>query len=155
MVLKKDTFLIGHIARFHPIKGHKILLNCLKLLKKENENFKCLMIGTNIKKNKSLNYQIKKNNLEKNIILYGETKFPQKLINAFDINIISSVSESSSLVLMEAMATGIPTLATNVGPISKTIGQSGWVVKNKSSKELAEKLIFIIKNKSLLKKNHF
>ena len=150
--LKKDTFLIGHIARFHPIKGHKILINCLKLVKQENEKFTCLMVGANInKKNKSLNYQIKKNNLEKNIILYGETKFPEKLINAFDLNIISSVSESSSLVLMEAMASGVPTLSTNVGPISKTLGDSGWVVKNKSSKELAEKLIFIIRNKSLLK----
>ena len=92
-----------------------------------------------------------KNNLEENIILYGETKFPHKLINSFDINIITSVSESSSLVLMEAMASGIPTLATNVGPISKTLGKTGWVVKNKSAKHLAEKLIFIIKNKKSLK----
>ena len=29
--LKKDDFLIGHLARFHPIKGHKILLKSLKL----------------------------------------------------------------------------------------------------------------------------
>ena len=154
--VKKNTFLIGHIARFHPIKGHKILIKCLNLVKKENDNFKCLMIGSNVnKKNKSLTNQIIKNNLEKNIILYGETKFPQKLINAFDINIISSLSENSSLVLMESMATGIPTLATNVGSLSNTIGKSGWVVKNKSSRELAEKLIYIIKNKSSLKeKSH-
>ena len=150
--IKKDSFLIGHIARFHQIKGHYLLLNCLKLLKKENKDFRCLMIGTNIDKNNfSLKNQIKKNNLEENIILYGETKFPHKLINAFDINIITSVSESSSLVLMEAMASGIPTLATNVGPISKTLGKTGWVVENKSAKHLAEKLIFIIKNKKSLK----
>lgn len=149
---KDDTFLIGHIARFHPIKGHKLLLNSLKLLKEKNKNFKCLMIGTDInKRNESLKKQIKRNDLEENIILYGETKFPHKIINAFDINIISSYSESSSLVLMETMASGIPTLATNVGPISKTIGKSGWVVKNNSAKDLAEKLIFIIQNKQLLK----
>ena len=110
------------------------------------------MIGTNVnKENTLLNKQIKDNDLEENIILYGETKFPQKLINAFDINVISSVSESSSLVLMEAMASGVPTLATNVGPIRKTMGKSGWIVKSKSSKELAKKLIYIIKNKSSLK----
>ncbi len=150
--LKKDLFLIGHIARFHPIKGHLVLLECLKILKQEYIHFKCLMIGTNInKKNLLLNKKIKKYNLEENIILYGETKFPQKLINAFDLNIISSLSESSSLVLMESMASGVPTLSTNVGPIKKTIGNSGWVVKNKSSKELAEKLFFIIKNRKLLK----
>ena len=149
--IKNDLFLIGHIARFHPIKGHKILLDSLKLLKKENKNFRCLMIGTNIKKNASLEKQIRKNNLKENIILYGETKFPHQLINSFDINIISSVSESSSLVLMEAMASGIPTLSTNVGPISKTIGQTGWLVKNNSVKDLAEKLIFIIQNKNSIK----
>ena len=108
--IKNDSFLIGHIARFDPNKGHNILLKSLKLLKQGNENFKCLMIGTNIdKKNIKLNNKIKNNNLEDNIILYGETKFPQKLINAFDINVISSISESSSLVLMEAMASGVPT----------------------------------------------
>ncbi len=150
--IRKDSFLIGHIARFHPIKGHNLLLDSLEILKKENNNFKCLMIGTDINKNNQiLKKQIKKNNLEENIILYGETKFPHKLINSFDINIISSVSESSSLVLLEAMASGIPTLATNVGPISKTIGQTGWVVKNKSAKDLAEKLKFIMKNKKHLK----
>ena len=52
---------------------------------------------------------------------------------------------------MEAMASGIPTLATDVGPISKTMGQTGWVVKNNSAKDLAEKLIFIIQNKQLLR----
>ena len=150
--LNKDTFLIGHIARFHPVKGHYILLESLKLLKKINNNFRCLMIGTNVdKKNILLCEQIKKYNLGDNIILYGETKYPQRLINTFDLNVISSVSESSSLVLMESMASGVSTLATNVGPISKTIGKTGWVVKNKSSKELAEKLNFIIKNKTLLK----
>ena len=149
--IKNDVFLIGHIARFHPIKGHKILLDSLKLLKKENKNFRCLMIGTNIKKNASLEKQIRKNNLKENIILYGETKFPHHLINSFDINIISSVSESSSLVLMEAMACGIPTLSTNVGPLSKTIGQTGWVVKKNSVEALAEKLILIIQNKNSIK----
>ena len=87
------------------------------------------MIGKGVnKKNVLLNNLIKKNNLEKNIILYGETRYPQKLINSFDINVISSLSESSPLALMEAMATGIPTLATNVGSIKETLGQTGWVM---------------------------
>ena len=150
--LKKDSFLIGHIGRFHPDKGHSILLNCLKLLKEKYKNFKCLMIGTDInKKNILLNEQIKKNNLQDHIILYGETKFPHKLINAFDINVISSLTESASLVLLEGMSSGVPTLATNVGPIMKIIDNTGWVIKSKSSKDLAEKLIFIIKNRSFLK----
>ena len=49
------------------------------------------------------------------------------------------------------MASGVPTLATNVGEIKNIMGKTGWIVKNKSSKELAEKLKFIIKNKDTLK----
>ena len=149
--IKKEIFLIGHIARFHPDKGHKTLLDALKLLKKEYKNFKCLMVGTNInKRNTLLKKQIIESKLEDNIILYGETKFPEYLITSFDINVISSLSESASLVLLETMASGIPSLATNVGPISNTLGESGWVVKKKSPKDLAEKLIFIINNPSYL-----
>ena len=111
------------------------------------------MIGTNVnKKNNLLKKQIEKSNLRENIILYGETRFPQYLINSFDINVISSLSESSPLVLLETMASGIPSLATNVGEISLTIGESGWIVKKKSSVDLAEKLIFIINNQSNLNK---
>ena len=61
------------------------------------------------------------------------------------------MSESSPLALMEAMATGIPTVATNVGSIKETLGQTGWVVKNNSPQDLADKLIYIIDNKSSLK----
>lgn len=154
--IKRSTFLIGHIARYHPIKGHKILLSSLKLVKEKNKNFKCIMIGKNVdKKNISLNNQIKENNLEEWIILYGETKYSQKLMNSFDLNIISSISESSSLVVMETMASGIPNLATNVGPLKKTIGATGWIAKKESTKDLAEKINFIIKNKSQIKEKSF
>lgn len=151
--IKKNTFLIGHIARFHPIKGHIILLKSLSLLKKQNRDFKCIMIGKNInKKNLSLKKKIKELDLGDNIILYGETKFPQKIINSFDLNIISSLSESSPLVLLETMSSGIPSLSTNVGSVKETIGETGWVVKRKSPKALAEKLFYIIKNRSNLNK---
>ena len=65
---------------------------------------------------------------------------------------ISSLSESSSLVLLETMASGITSLVTNVGPLPNTLGESGWIVKKKSSKDLAEKLIFIVNNQSYLNK---
>lgn len=150
--LKRSTFLIGHIARYHPIKGHNTLLSSLKLVKEKNKNFRCIMIGKNVdKRNILLNNQIRKNNLEGIIILYGETRYPQKLMNSFDLNIISSLSESSSLVLMETMASGIPNLATDVGPMKKTIGETGWIVKKKSPKDLAEKINFILRNKSHIK----
>ena len=48
------------------------------------------------------------------------------------------------------MACGVPCLSTNIAPIKRAIGNTGWVIENKSSKELAKKLIFIIKNKSIL-----
>ncbi len=154
--IKSSTFLIGHIARYHPIKGHNILLSSLKLVKEKNKNFKCIMIGKNVdKKNISLKNQIKENNLEEWVILFGETKYSHKLMNSFDLNIISSISECSSLVVMETMASGIPNLATNVGSLKKTIGKTGWIAKKKSTKDLAEKINFIIKNKSQIKEKSF
>ena len=53
------------------------------------------------------------------------------------------------------MASGIPNLATNVGPLKKTIGETGWIAKKESTKDLAEKINFIIKNKSQIKEKSF
>jgi len=73
---------------------------------------------------------------------------------AFDVYVCSSLKEGFPFSLLEAMSAGLPIVTTKVGGISEMIkdNQSGLLVKPADPKELAEKIIEVIDNKSLAEK---
>ena len=100
---------MGNIARYNPLKDHETLLKALKILKNKDINFKCLLIGQGLSnKNREFKIRIKKYGLEDKVILYGKTYEINKILNAFDINILTSKKECSPISLIESMSTGIP-----------------------------------------------
>ena len=146
--IKKNCFLIGNISRYHPIKDHETLLKSLKILKKNKIFFKCILIGKGLSKsNVNLFNKIKEYNLEDNVILYGKSLKVNELLNAFDLNIVSSKSECSPVTLLEAMASGVPSLSTNVGNAKSLIGNSGWIVESENPEALASCISYIANNR--------
>lgn len=152
-----DCLLLGNISRYHPLKDHDNLLEALFILNKFNINFKCILIGQGLSnENLEIVNKINSYKLMEKIILYGKSYKINKIINAFDLNILSSKKESSPLVLLEAMATGVPCISTDVGDARKIISDTGWVVESLNPKALANCIIQnfneknIIKNKSTI-----
>ena len=146
--IDNDCFLLGNISRYHPIKDHNTLLKALLELKKIQINFKCILIRSGLSQdNNHLLAKINKYKLNKHIILYGESKEVHKLINSFDLNILTSKSECSPVTLLESMSCGIPCLSTNVGDAKNMIGNSGWIVEPENPRELSICIKKIIKQK--------
>ena len=149
--IEKDCFLLGNIARYHPIKDHDTLLKSLAILKSKKVKFKCLLIGNGLsRENKDLSLKIKKYKLEGHIIALGKINEVHKILNAFDINILSSRSECAPVTLIESMASGIPSISTDVGDVKHIIGDSGWIIKVGEFTELAICVEEIYNNKKLL-----
>lgn len=65
-------------------------------------------------------------NLEKNIYFYGYSPIPEKYFRNISLNIITSISESFSLVLAETKLYGIPNILIGINYI--TIGDKGTVI---------------------------
>lgn len=150
--IEKDVLIIGHIARYHPIKDHETLLKSLIILKSKRVKFKCILIGNGLnKENKDLAFKISKYKLQNQVILLGELNEVNKILNCFDINILSSKSECAPVTLIEAMATGIPSISTKVGDAQNILGNTGWIIKVGDSTELAKHIEKIYKNKNLLR----
>ncbi len=146
--IKKNCFLIGNISRYHPVKDHETLLKALKILKKNKIFFKCILVGKGLSNsNINLSNKIRKYNLVDNVILYGKSLKVHELLNAFDLNILSSKSECSPVTLLEAMATGVPSLSTNVGNAKNLIGNSGWIVESENPEALASYISYIANNR--------
>jgi glycosyltransferase involved in cell wall biosynthesis len=124
-----EKIVIGLFARFHPIKDHETFLCGASILAKQYPDARFLLAGTNITwENRSLYDTINRLKLTQQTSLVGESASIERLYLALDICALSSRGEAFGLTIAEAMACGIPCVATDVGDIREMIGETGIVV---------------------------
>lgn len=84
--------------------------------------------------------------------IYGDKK-TKVFINS-DIFILPSYSEGLPITMLEAMAAGLPIIATAVGSVPEAIedGKNGFLIKTGDYKALAEKILILAKDKKLRRK---
>lgn len=148
--IKKDIPFIGKVARYDPLKDHLNLLKSLSILRLNKVDFLCLLIGTNINRNKKLLDEIQRLKLKKHVKLFGPIKDISYIMSGLDIHILSSSSEGFPNVVAEAMAFQTPCVVTDVGDAPYIVGKTGWVVPPNDPKKLAnaiKKAISLYKSK--------
>lgn len=135
--------LLGMVARYDSQKDHANLLAALHQLKVREFQFSCVLVGKNIDwKNVELVDTINRFGLSEDLILLGQVDNIAKLMNVLDIHVLSSAfGEGFPNVIAEAMACGVPCVATNVGESAEIIGVTGWVVEPRNPTALAESII--------------
>lgn len=143
------------IGRLHPSKGVDILLNALKELNKKLPAASLSIIGSG-ESESSLKNLASKLALEKKVVFIGErarSKMPTLLSKA-DILILPSRREGFGLVLIEAMAAGLPVIGSDIGGISDIIqeGYSGFKFPVGDYKKLSSLAYMLLTNKDQYKK---
>jgi glycosyltransferase involved in cell wall biosynthesis len=136
--IQEDMVLLGFIARWDPLKDHSNLLQALSIIKNNNHKFACILVGNNMTSNNAVLMElIHKNELDDHIILPGPRSDIPAIMNALDLHVLSSFSESMPLAIIEAMACGTPCVVTDVGDAALVVGDTGWVVPPKEPNTLA------------------
>jgi len=137
------TILLGMVARYDPQKDHANLINALRLIKHKNESFQCLLIGPEVDiNNHELCRLIENQDVKGNVLLLGRRHDIPRVMNALDINILSSgFGEAFPNVLSEAMACGTPCVTTDVGDAAVIVGDTGWIVPPSNSELLANAIL--------------
>ena len=140
--LGRDMILIGLIARYHPMKDHAGFLNAAALLCRREPLVHFLLAGEGVDPNNSeLSRLVYEKGLQGRIHLLGRRRDIARLTAALDIATSSSVSgEGFSNALGEAMACGVPCVATDVGDTADIVGDTGVVVPPRSPSALARGL---------------
>jgi glycosyltransferase involved in cell wall biosynthesis len=139
LLLKDDDFVFGTIGRAVKGKGYVYLIDAFYQLYQDNTHchnkIKLVLIDEGQLKH-TLQQQVKHYGLEEAVLFYGEIVDAKLLIPAFDVFVLSSLSEGFSLVVLEAMAAKKPLIATQVGIVPEIIKQSDEIIAPKNSEQL-------------------
>lgn len=149
--LESDTLLIGCISRLIPSKGVQDLIKALEILKGRVKVF-AFVAGDG----PHLNYlqdMAKEAKLE-NIQFLGYRNDIKDFLRNIDIFVLPSHSEGFGVSVAEAMALGVPVIATNVGGIPEIIknNEDGIIVNPESPNDLANAIEILATNADLRNK---
>lgn len=134
-----DTFLIGLICRYHPMKDHANFFYAAAILLKNYSNVQFVLSGQGCDwKNQTLCKLIYDLGIVKHIHLLGERHDMPCLTAALDIASSSSAyGEGFANVIGEAMSCGVPCVVTDVGDSGWIVGNTGRIVPPRDLEALA------------------
>lgn len=146
----KDDQVILNVGRLHPQKGQVFLIEAFNLVCKNNNRYKLLIIGNgpleNVIKNK-----VKELGLEKKVAFLKNRPDIPEIMKMADIFVFPSNYEGSPLALVEAMASGLPVIASKIDVLKEIIddGINGILVENNDCMKLAGAISGLMNNAEL------
>ncbi len=148
-----DDFVVVHVARLHPIKGHMTLFEAICDL--DIDRLKVLLIGDGPLKKELMN-QVKTLNLAEKVMFLGFREDVESLLRLADVQVLTSYSESFPLVLLEGAGQKTTCIATNVGGVGELIYDKsvGWLIQPRDAEMLRTALLeaYICKQHGELKR---
>jgi len=131
-------FLIGLISRYHPSKGHQNFLRAAVQLVEDCPEVHFVLAGRGVDQhNKNLTKSIHELCLESRVHLLGERTDTPRVTAALDLAVSSSFSEGFPNSIGEAMACGVPCVATDVGDSARIVEDTGAIVPPGDHRALA------------------
>ncbi len=151
--LNQHDLVIGIVARLVPVKNHMCLLKAFSLLRKRLENIKLVIVGDGELRG-DLERYVRDNELSKEVFFLGSRRDIPELLKIFDLFVLPSHSEGLSITLIEAMASGIPIVATDVGGNREVIGnnEAGILIPPDSVESLFKAMMVILTHRDRAEK---
>jgi len=140
--LDEDAILIGLMARLHPMKDHAGFLRAAHVVAARHRNVYFVLAGSGVTADApELARGIAEHRLEGRVFLLGLRRDMMRLNAALDIACsASSHGEGFSNAIGEAMACGVPCVATDVGDTARLVGGTGVIVPPRDPTALARAL---------------
>ena len=133
----KSFLAVGRFSRQH--KGFDLLIEAFHLFSQKNQNWKLDIVGEGEEEN-LYRTLIKKYNLDDRVKIHPFTNHVQEFYSKAQVYVLSSRWEGFGLVMVEAMAHGLPVVSSDLPTSQEILGDFGLYFKNGDIKDLADRL---------------
>lgn len=139
-----------NIGSFVPKKNQKFLLLIAEQLKKRGVDFRVVMLGDGPLRS-DIERMVRESGLQSQVSCTGNVDNVEEYLHRYTIYVHTSVSEPFGLVLLEAMASGLPVVTLNGGGNADLIdnGKNGFLINKQDAELFADKIMEIWENKNL------
>ena len=140
-----SDILIIMIGMLEEIKGHRYLIKALPGILQQHANVRVAVIGDGIFR-KPLEELVQSENLSEFVFFTGLQTDVARILTAADLFVLPSLSEGLPFVVLEAMAAGLPVVASCVGGVSEAVinGETGLLVEPASPKALHNAIVSLL-----------
>lgn len=144
-----DERIMIHISNFRPVKR---VLDVVDIFKRVNERLpsKLLFVGEGPDLSKVI-CRVKELGLEERVCFCGKQDDVTQVLSISDVMLLPSEKESFGLVALEAMACGVPTVASNAGGIPELIthGKTGFLAPVADVDQMADFVLKLLQDETL------
>ncbi len=120
LTIPGDALVVGTVGRLHPVKGHRYLLQAWPTVRQQIPQARLLIVGDGELRDE-LQRQAHDLGIADRVIFTGTRSDIPDLLATMDLFVLSSLWEGMPNVVLEAMAAGVPVLATAVGGTTEVI----------------------------------
>ncbi len=145
--LREEELLLLSVGRLVPVKDQATLVRGLALLPADLPPWQCWIVGAGPEEER-LSRLINESGLTGRVRLTGHSDEVPRLLGLGDLFLLTSVNEGFGRVLLEAMAAGLPVVATSVGGIPSVLdeGRAGRLVPPSDPDRLAAVLTPLLRD---------
>jgi len=142
--------IVGNVAALVPHKGQRHFIEAAALVIRQVPDARFVIAGEG-ELRPSLERQIKEHRLEKHVLLAGFRPDVLSLHKAFDIFVMSSITEGLGTSLLDAMAAAKPIVASSTGGIPEVVvdQETGFLVPPRDHEAMATAIVRLLKDAEL------
>ena len=142
--------VIGIVARLVPVKNHRLLLEAFSMIRQRSGRTHLVIVGDGPLREK-LESEAQRLGIAENVVFLGNRRDVPELMSTFNLFALSSLDEGLSLTLLEAMSSGLPIVATEVGGNPEVVihGETGFVVPSQNPIAFAQACVKLLSDDNL------
>ena len=140
--LEARLTLIGMVARMQPVKGHRFFLDAAARVLRDRPDAQFVLVGDGPLRSE-IEVQIAQLGIVDRVHVLGDRTDTNELTSEFDLVVLASLNEGLPNAVMEAMAAGVPVVATAVGGTKELIidGETGYLAPPADAAPLADRIL--------------
>lgn len=148
----KDDIVVGSLGNIRPAKAYDVLLRAAGLVTQKKRNIRFVIAGQGkgnlYQQLLDLKAALK---LDKHVFFLGFNDDPAHFLSNLDLFLLSSCSEGFSIATIQAMAAGLPVIATRSGGPQEIIthNENGWLVDPDEPQQIADAVEKLVNDSGL------